>query len=390
MKTTDFRKTKAELIAELEQLRRGGSGGGDAPGAGNFSAAGLFEILQNAEDAIISIDENFHIKVFNRGAEKIFGYTAEEILDKPLDLLIPDSGKEAHRRHIRQFAESGDLSRRIGERPAVFDVRKDGEEFPAEVSITKNEAQGKRFFTAFLRETTERTKAEEALRESEGRLRFLTNSVPVLISYIDADQRFRFSSRTHAQWLASPEEGLFGRRVDEFLAPEAYRTLLPYIERALAGEEMDFEVSLPYPDGKNRTVHIVYIPDLGPSGEVRGYSSMAEDITERRQNEEALRAGERLLRTVFDTLPVAVAVKDRDGRYLQVNREWCAVTGVAAGAAIGRTGKEVLPWTEAERKEIVDEDRAVLRGGEPLIITEQSRHDGKRAEAVFNTRKAPL
>jgi PAS domain S-box-containing protein len=129
------------------------------------SQARLAGILDTADDAIISLDGNQCITLFNQGAEKIFGYTAGEILGKPLDVILPYRLIDKHRRHVGEFAGSVESARKMGERREIFGRRKDGTEFPAEASISKVELEGETTFTAILREITERNRIEQALRD---------------------------------------------------------------------------------------------------------------------------------------------------------------------------------------------------------------------------------
>lgn len=124
----------------------------------DFQFAILVDI---AADAIISVDDDQIITLFNKGAERIFGYDATEIIGQPLDVLLPPVSREAHREHIHTFGTSRIQARRMGERAEVKGRRKNGEIFPAEASISKFEIEGRRIFTAVLRDVSDRRAAEQ-------------------------------------------------------------------------------------------------------------------------------------------------------------------------------------------------------------------------------------
>jgi len=126
----------------------------------------LARILDLAEDAVLSTNEEQQIVLFNQGAERIFGYTAQEVYGRALDMLLPERFVQIHRQHIMNFAESPISARRMGERREIFGRRKDGTEFPAEASISKVEVDGRWLFTVILRDITERKLTEEKIRSS--------------------------------------------------------------------------------------------------------------------------------------------------------------------------------------------------------------------------------
>jgi PAS domain S-box-containing protein len=150
-----------------------------------FARARLSAILDNADDAIISVDQTQKITMFNQGAEKIFGYTAQEVAGRPLALLMPVRFKQAHEEHVRGFGERGVVARRMGERSEIFGRRKDGTEFPAEASISKVKTPDGMLFTAILRDVTERKHAEVVL---EGRVAERTAELQSEIAQREATQ----------------------------------------------------------------------------------------------------------------------------------------------------------------------------------------------------------
>jgi PAS domain S-box-containing protein len=125
--------------------------------------ARLSAILSIAPSAIISIDAQQRITLFNEAAERLFGYTRIEIIGQPLDLLIPERFRRTHRGDVDRFWSSPQNARRMGERQDVAGLRKDGSEFPAEASISRTEIGGERIFTVVLQDITERKSAAEQL-----------------------------------------------------------------------------------------------------------------------------------------------------------------------------------------------------------------------------------
>jgi PAS domain S-box-containing protein len=133
-------------------------------------------IFQIAEDAIVSVDSNHRIILFNEGAERTFGYGQNEILGRELELLIPESNRDNHAQQLQRFADSVPRARRMGERGEICGLRKDGTEFPMEASICVIGHGDELVFTAILRDISERKAQTEEVAQSQetcriGRLR---------------------------------------------------------------------------------------------------------------------------------------------------------------------------------------------------------------------------
>jgi PAS domain S-box-containing protein len=135
-------------------------------------------MVEISADAIISVDEHQRILLFNTGAETIFGYTRDEVLGKPLEILIPDRFRHRHLSHMKDFASGAAQARRMGERREIAGLRKGGLEFPAEASISRLPTASGSIYTVVLRDVTERKKAEETQR-------FLADASAVLARSLD-------------------------------------------------------------------------------------------------------------------------------------------------------------------------------------------------------------
>lgn len=146
-------------------------------------------ILDIAVDAIISVDERQTIQFFNQGAEYIFGYHADEVIGKPLALLLPPRFRQVHGHHIERFAGMPHTAQHMHERSPISGVRKDGTEFPAEASISKLEQNGEWTFTVILRDITERRRMEESLRRALAEARELSDLRSRFISMVSHELR---------------------------------------------------------------------------------------------------------------------------------------------------------------------------------------------------------
>nr|WP_292740425.1 response regulator [Nostoc sp. JL31] len=152
-RTAELIRVNQQLQSQLDERQR-------TQGELRFSQARFARILDIADDAIISINGFQSITLFNQGAEKIFGYSAQEVIGHSLDLLLPQRFFQAHRQHVVDFGQSPNVARRMGERREIYGRRKDGTEFPAEASISKIEMAEEIFYTVILRDITERKQIE--------------------------------------------------------------------------------------------------------------------------------------------------------------------------------------------------------------------------------------
>ncbi len=139
------------------------------------------------------------------------------------------------------------------------------------------------------------TQLEQAKRESlhlRDQLQLITDSLPVLISYVDVHQRYRFNNLAYERWFDVPRDSLRGRHVRELLGDATYELAAPHILRALAGDAVGYETEYPFRDTR-RVIRVEYVPDRGVDGEIRGYVSVKYDVTEARLAAQSLAEAKR-------------------------------------------------------------------------------------------------
>ena len=122
-------------------------------------------VVDAAYDAIVSIDHDHRIVLFNRSAELLFGYSREEILGQPIEILIPEANRANHRTHVNRFASSPIQSRQMEERNRVYGLRRDGSTVPLQIAISKVNNGGLIEFTAIVRDISEQVRLTELLEE---------------------------------------------------------------------------------------------------------------------------------------------------------------------------------------------------------------------------------
>ena len=131
------------------------------------------------------------------------------------------------------------------------------------------------------REIRERRRAEIALRRSEQQLRLTADALPVAIAYVDARRVYRFNNRTYEDWLGKPLSQITGHPVSAVCGEEIYEACRHYIDTALSGSRVSYEIQQPEIEGTSRYLSVTYIPDISEMGEVKGYFAVEIDISDR-------------------------------------------------------------------------------------------------------------
>jgi PAS domain S-box-containing protein len=141
------------------------------------SQARLAAILDSAMDAVITVDGQQKILLFNRAAESVFRCRRDEALGAPLERFIPQRFHGVHRSHVEKFGKTGVTSRRMGDTTTLWALRADGSEFPIEAAISQASDGGQRYYTVILRDITLRKQSEDDLRRSQQELREISARV---------------------------------------------------------------------------------------------------------------------------------------------------------------------------------------------------------------------
>ena len=179
-------------------------------------------------------------------------------------------------------------------------------------------------------ELYERRRYAEALRESEERLKLITDNVPALVAYLDAQERFLFSNRAFEDWLGLARKTMLGRTAAEVWGERRYELLKPSIGRALRGERVSHDFPLGSA-GQDRHVLAAYVPDLDAAGRVRGFYLLGSDISQLADARRDLRLERERLEAALDGSSVALWDTDLRTRRVYLSDAWAQIVGAPAG-----------------------------------------------------------
>ena len=248
------------------------------------SAERLRAILETAVEGIITIDERGLIESFNPAAEKIFGYTASEVIGHNVKLLMPEPFRHEHDGNLKNYRETGH-AKIIGIGREVAGRRKDGAIFPMDLSVSEVRLADRRLFTGFVRDITERKDAEKALLHHAALVEFSDDAIigKTLDGHITswnpgAETIFGYS-----------RQEIVGKSI-AILLPENRQDEEPAIQAKIRrGESVDhFETVRRRKDGRLIDISVTISPIRDADGKIIGASKVARDITKRKQLEKEI------------------------------------------------------------------------------------------------------
>jgi PAS domain S-box-containing protein len=241
----------------------------------------LAGVLDTAAEAIVSIDGDYRITLFNKAAEAVFGYSAEEVLGQSINLLLPQRYRVGHNRQIGTFEDSVSVNRLMGDRGEVSGLRKDGSEFPAEASISKYQSDRETVFTVHVSDVTERHRARDALEKSEEQFRRVFDDSPLGMALVDASRRITLVNRKIIEILGYSEEELLGTKFSEITHPEDTAQDTDLVDRVMAGEFESYRREKRYlhKDGRYIDANLTATIIRDQSGNAQ-FLGMIEDVTE--------------------------------------------------------------------------------------------------------------
>lgn len=342
------------------------------------------ELVQNANSIILRWDSHGRLRFFNEFAQKFFGYSEDEVLDKSvIGTIVPKtetSGRdlislmdEICRNPMRYESNINENMRKNGDRVWIAWTNK-----------PVFDDQGKlREILSIGVDITDRRKAQQALKEREEMLQAVISNAPVVLFAINNRMVFTLSEGFGLNGLGLAPGEIVGHSVYELYGdnPE----IIEVIERSLEGEPQHLETSI-----SGGWYESWYSPVRDENGRVTGVIGVGADITARKQAEEALQESKEMLRLVLNTIPSKVFWKDRNSIYLGCNRRFAINAGIDYPEDIAGKSDFDLPWTKAESEGYIADDQIVINSEEPKLNYEETQYTAKDKLTWIRTNKVPL
>jgi PAS domain S-box-containing protein len=320
----------------------------------------LAAIVQSSDDAIIGERLDGTITSWNQGAERLYGYSAEEIIGKSISTLIPE--ERAH-----------EISRLMaGERIEHFETlrrHKDGRLLDVSLTISAiRDAKGQLIGTSKIaRDITRRKRMDEELRQSRERLEAIIETSPECIKIVTAEGTLVSMNKAGLAMLEVDRlDAAIGKNIFDVISPETRAAFERMHEKVCAGEKQQLEFEIIGLKGTRRWMETQAVPIRDPQTGAYLHFGVTRDITHRKKAEEALKQSEASFRQLADSMPQIVWASEPDGTLNYYNRQWYELTGAPRGKIGDESWLPVLHPDDRQR--CLDVWKASVKAGKTYEI----------------------
>jgi PAS domain S-box-containing protein len=292
----------------------------------------LAAVVATSSDAIICVDGAQRIVEFNQGAERMFLWGREDVLGKPLEILIPARFRRAHSTSVQGYAARGEPRRMASDRPAVRGIRSNGEEFDVEATIARHELDGQRWLSVIVRDLDASARVEMAHAR---RWHALFEAASDGIFIADLDGRYVDVNTAGCQLVGYRRDELIGKHIVDVLAADQVEDLAKVRRELDAGNVQIRERVLRRKDGSVLPVEIS--AKILADGR---WVAFARDISDRKAMEAALHLDQQRLRVALTGSPISAFTQDRMLRYTWSFNPPASLT---PADIVGKTQEEMAP-----------------------------------------------
>src|SRR5215831_7519648 len=255
--------------------------------ARRYSEESYRVVVETANDAVVSADESGAIRFANPATTRVFGYDAAELIGRPLTVLMPEFMRKQHENGFRRYLATG--QRHINwQGTELTGLRKNGQEFPVEVSFGETVTESGHTFTGFIRDVSARKRAEENLRRSEQRWRAVFENSAIGVALTDMTGRFLATNSAYQQMLGYSEEELKKLTFLELTREDDAQRNWALVTELIDGKRSQFQIEKQYRRKDGRLIWVSNNVSLVPGTEdvPEFVMALSEDITGRKQAEE--------------------------------------------------------------------------------------------------------
>lgn len=325
----------------------------------------LHALVTNAADGIISINAEGAVRMFNPAAERLFGYSAAEVIGRNVNILMPEPYRSEHDGYLRRYLETGER-KIIGIGREVRGRRKDGSTFPMYLSVAEVHWGDRQLFAGIVHDLSERKRAEDQLRKEKDRAQRYLDIAGAMIVALDTSQTIQLINRRGCEILGCNTREIIGKNWFDCFLPAAVREdMRAAFQRLMAGESGEAprsEGPILTSRGEDKIIawHNAVLKD--DDGRVIGMLSSGEDITELRRAVTEMQRMRSYLKNIIDSMPSILVGVDAQGRITEWNQGAEQFTGVPSRDAMGHSFDKLLPQLSSQLQSV----REAIRRREPV------------------------
>lgn len=326
-------------------------------------------VVEHAHDGILTMGSDGMVRTINPAGANLFGYKPSDVIGRHFTILLPERYRVVGETVFSNYKQLKPDAAAKKQTNLMTGLHQSGKELYFELGTNQIQAHGEELFIGILHDVTDSRRVQQALEDSEQRLRTITDNLPVLIAYVTKDLKYEFANVTYEKWFCKPRQDIVGRSVKELFSAPVYARIEPHIHQALRGEIVHYEATSLGPGAPNYG-EITYLPDVDIAGKVKGYYVLGIDTTAQKNIEEELEKQHELLTTVLETIDVGVVACDAHGSLSLFNRatkefhglpqqdlppeDWSSYYRLYQEDAITPMASEEVPLIKALRGESVD------------------------------------
>lgn len=335
-------------------------------------------ITQTAADAVITVTSTGLINSWNNAAKRIFGFSEDEIVGIGLYKIIPDS-KNIIENAYNNPAGSKELNFLIGKVIELKALKKNGQKFPIELSLSKWEFDDELFFTAIVRDITVRKKNEDTLRK----LSTAVNQSPAVIIITDKDGNIEYVNPKFTELTKYTLKEVIGENPRILKSGEQSKEFYKNMwETIMAGKTWKGEVHNIKKTGETFWERVSISPIYDESGKINNYIKIAEDITQQKHDLLKFQQSEESYRRLIETTSEGFWIIDKQSKTIGVNKSLCKMLGYSKNEMLGKTP---FDFVDEENLIVFKHQISISNNNKQRIYEIQlQKKDGKNIFAQFN------